>query len=156
LPEFGGEHPELWVRGESGCNYPLELVPGTMGEPGATNAGPVIATILRTIQLALKRKIPQTLQEVDLPGRIRAAGGANLKEAGDFFGWEPAIVIKAASDFTKHELLAKGGPRNGCWMSLRVTNTSPESHRATRAQWDELTSFEKSPSARLRRIPSPG
>ncbi len=51
---------------------------------------------------------PQTLKEVDLPGRIRAAGGANLKEAGEFFGWEPMRVTKTAADFTKEQLLAKG------------------------------------------------
>jgi hypothetical protein len=54
------------------------------------------------------QKVPQTIREVDLPRRIRAAGGASLKEAGEFFGWEPGRVTKAASDFTKDELLAKG------------------------------------------------
>jgi hypothetical protein len=54
------------------------------------------------------RKIPQTLKEVDLPGRIRAAGGTSLKEAGEFFGWEAAKIIKAASDFTKEQLLTRG------------------------------------------------
>ena len=53
-------------------------------------------------------KNPRTLREVDLPGRIRAAGGADLKEAGAFFGWEPASVTKVVSDFTKDDLLAKG------------------------------------------------
>ena len=52
--------------------------------------------------------IPQTLRDIDLPGRIRAAGGANLKEAGEFFGWEPASVSKTAGDFTKDQLLAQG------------------------------------------------
>jgi hypothetical protein len=52
--------------------------------------------------------VPRTLREVDLPARIRAAGGASLKEAGEFFGWEPASVIKTASDFTKDQLLARG------------------------------------------------
>src|SRR5205823_3555845 len=52
--------------------------------------------------------VPRTLREVDLPRRIRAAGGANLKEAGEFFGWEAARITKTASDFTKDELLAKG------------------------------------------------
>ncbi len=52
--------------------------------------------------------VPRTLKEVDLPGRIRAAGGANLKEAGEFFGWEPANTTKTASDFTKDQLLARG------------------------------------------------
>jgi hypothetical protein len=54
------------------------------------------------------QKVPQTLQEVNLPGRIRAAGGASLKEAGEFFGWEPGRVTKTAADFTKDQLLAKG------------------------------------------------
>jgi hypothetical protein len=54
------------------------------------------------------QRIPRTLKEVDLPGRIRAAGGANLKEAGEFFGWEPGRVTETAGDFTKDELLAKG------------------------------------------------
>jgi hypothetical protein len=53
-------------------------------------------------------KVPQTLREVDLPRRIRAAGGASLKEAGDFFGWEPARVVKTSGDFTREELLARG------------------------------------------------
>lgn len=52
-------------------------------------------------------KIPQTIREINLPGRIRAAGGANLKDAGEFFGWEPARVTKNAADFTKEQLLAK-------------------------------------------------
>jgi hypothetical protein len=56
-------------------------------------------------------RIPQTLKEVDLPGRIRAAGGASLKDAGEFFGWEPAKVTKTAADFTKDELLARGWTR---------------------------------------------
>lgn len=54
------------------------------------------------------QKIPQTLKEVDLPGRIRAAGGSSLKEAGEFFGWEPAKITKTAADFTKDQLLAHG------------------------------------------------
>ena len=33
----------------------------------------------------------------NLPGRIRAAGGASLKDAGEFFGWEPARVTKTAT-----------------------------------------------------------
>lgn len=53
-------------------------------------------------------KIPQTIREVNLPERIRAASGANLKEAGDFFGWEPARVTESAADFTKDQLLARG------------------------------------------------
>jgi hypothetical protein len=58
--------------------------------------------------VAVNRKAPQTLQEVDLPGRIRAAGGASLKQAGEFFGWEPAAITKGPADFTKDELLARG------------------------------------------------
>jgi hypothetical protein len=45
---------------------------------------------------------------VDLPGRIRAAGGSSLKEAGGFFGWEPAKVTKSAADLTKEQLLTRG------------------------------------------------
>jgi hypothetical protein len=56
--------------------------------------------------------VPRTLREVDLPGRIRAADGASLKEAGEFFGWEPGRVTKTAADFTKDELLAKGWTRD--------------------------------------------
>ena len=51
--------------------------------------------------------VPQTLREVDLPGRIRATG-SNPAEAGDFFGWKPSKVIKGIGDFTKDQLLAKG------------------------------------------------
>ena len=61
---------------------------------------------------------PQTLKQVDLPGRIRAAGGASLKEAGEFFGWEPARVVKTAADFTNDELLAKG------WTKDRLLNVA--------------------------------
>jgi hypothetical protein len=53
-------------------------------------------------------KIPKTLKDVDLRGRIRAAGGASLKEAGEFSGWEPTMTAKTADDFTKDELLARG------------------------------------------------
>ena len=49
-----------------------------------------------------------TLKEVDLAGRIRKAGGASLKEAGEFFGWKARSVTKTAADFTKEQLLAKG------------------------------------------------
>jgi hypothetical protein len=49
-----------------------------------------------------------TLKDVDLPGRIRQAGGASLREAGDLFGWKPRSVTKTAADFTKDQLLAKG------------------------------------------------
>jgi hypothetical protein len=45
---------------------------------------------------------------VNLSGRIRAAGGSSLKEAGEFFGWEPGHVTKSASDFTPDQLLARG------------------------------------------------
>ena len=31
-----------------------------------------------------------------------------LRDAGTFFGWEPKIVKKSASAFTKTELIAKG------------------------------------------------
>ncbi len=64
------------------------------------------------------QKTPQTLKEVDLPGRIRAAGGASLKGAGELFGWEPAHVTKNAADFTKDQLLAKG------WTKARLVNVA--------------------------------
>jgi hypothetical protein len=64
------------------------------------------------------QKIPQTLKEVDLPGRLRAAGGASLKEAGEFFGWEPARVTKTAADFTKDQLLARG------WTKQRLLDVA--------------------------------
>ncbi|HET6883976.1 MAG TPA: hypothetical protein VFI31_27735 [Pirellulales bacterium] len=53
-------------------------------------------------------RIPQTIREVNLPGRIRAAAGASLKEAGELFGWDPAKVTKTVAEFTKDELLARG------------------------------------------------
>jgi len=52
--------------------------------------------------------VPQTLKEVKLRDRIRAAGGLSLKEAGDFFGWEPAQITKDVDAFTKEVLLANG------------------------------------------------
>jgi hypothetical protein len=55
---------------------------------------------------------PQTLGEVDLPGRIRAAGGAKLMEAGKFFSWKGRGVTKTAADFRKDELLARGWTRD--------------------------------------------
>lgn len=58
--------------------------------------------------MALRKRRPRTLKEVDLPGRIREAGGMSLKEAGEFFGWEPAKVTKKATDFAKEELLTRG------------------------------------------------
>lgn len=64
------------------------------------------------------RSIPQTLKEVNLPGRIRAAGGASLKEAGEFFGWEPARITKTAADFTKDQLLARG------WTKQRLLDVA--------------------------------
>ncbi|HXD85418.1 MAG TPA: hypothetical protein VN641_02920 [Urbifossiella sp.] len=51
---------------------------------------------------------PRTLAEVRLLQRIRAAGGMNLREAGEFFGWEPGIVTKGISDFTKEQLTQHG------------------------------------------------
>jgi hypothetical protein len=54
------------------------------------------------------RANPRTLKEVDLGGRVRAAGGTNLKEAGEFFGWKPSKVTKGSGDFTKDQLLARG------------------------------------------------
>jgi hypothetical protein len=64
------------------------------------------------------KSIPQTIREVNLPGRIRAAGGASLKKAGEFFGWEPGRVTKTAAEFTKDELLARG------WTKERLLNVA--------------------------------
>ena len=58
--------------------------------------------------MAPSKKPPRTLKEVDLPERIRAAGGMNLKEAGELFGWEPKRITKKAADFSKAELFARG------------------------------------------------
>jgi hypothetical protein len=76
--------------------------------------------------------VPRTLQEVDLPGRIRAAGGGSLKEAGEFFGWEPGRVTKSAADFTNDQLLAKGWTKqrllhvaDGYEQILRITPNNP-------------------------------
>src|SRR4051812_9648136 len=77
-------------------------------------------------------RLPRTLKDVDLPGRIRAAGGASLKEAGEFFGWEPGQVTKTAADFTKHELLARGWTKDrlldvaeGYEHVVRITPNNP-------------------------------
>ena len=56
----------------------------------------------------MSKPVPRTLSEVNLPKRIRAAGGANLRETGEFFGWEPGIVTKEVNDFTKEQLLRHG------------------------------------------------
>src|SRR5262249_44918929 len=61
----------------------------------------------QTVQKAAKA-IPQTVHEVDLPRRIRAASGSGLKEVGEFFGWKTGYVTKGPADFTKESLLAKG------------------------------------------------
>jgi hypothetical protein len=61
---------------------------------------------------------PQTLKDVDLPGRVRAAGGSSLKDAGEFFGWRARTVTKTAADFTKEQLLARG------WTKARLQNVA--------------------------------
>lgn len=73
-----------------------------------------------------------TLKDVDLPGRIRKAGGASLKEAGEFFGWRPRSVTKTAADFTKQQLLAKGWTKDrlhdvaeGYEQIARITPSNP-------------------------------
>jgi hypothetical protein len=77
-------------------------------------------------------KLPQTLAEVDLRSRIRAAGGSNLKQAGEFFGWESGYVTKMSVDFTKSELIAKGWTKDrlldvadGYKHIARITPTNP-------------------------------
>ena len=78
------------------------------------------------------QKIPQTLKEVNLPGRIRAAGGMSLKEAGEFFGWEPGKVTKTAADFTENQVLARGWTKErlldvaeGYEHIVRITPNNP-------------------------------
>ena len=90
------------------------------------------------------RRVPQTLREVDLPGLIRAAGGASLKEAGEFFGWEPGKTIKTAADFTTAQLLAKGWTKErlldvaaGYEDIARITPNNP-SARGRAAQLREI------------------
>ena len=80
-----------------------EQQPAKSHYDGFENAGSLVPS-----SSGAPQKVPQTLQDVDLPRRIRAAGGTNLREAGTFFGWEPGRVTKTAADFTKDELLAKG------------------------------------------------
>lgn len=58
-----------------------------------------------------RSSIAEKLKEINLAGRIRAAGGLSLREAGEFFGWEPGRVTKPASDFTTAELTARGWTR---------------------------------------------
>jgi hypothetical protein len=85
--------------------------------------------------------VPQTLKEVDLPRRIRAAGGASLKEAGEFFGWAPARVTKTAADFTKEELLAKG------WTKERLLDVAEGYEHIAR-----ITPYNPSAAARAKQL----
>jgi hypothetical protein len=78
------------------------------------------------------KAVPMTLKEVDLPGRIRQAGGATLKEAGEFFGWRSRSVTKTAGDFTKDQLLTRGWTKerllnvaNGYELIARITPANP-------------------------------
>jgi hypothetical protein len=73
-----------------------------------------------------------TLKDIDLPGRIRKAGGASLKDAGDFFGWKARSLTKTAGDFTKDQLLAKGWTKErlldvaeGYEHIIRITPNNP-------------------------------
>jgi hypothetical protein len=85
--------------------------------------------------VAIPRRVPQTLKEVDLPGRIRAAGGASLKEAGEFFGWEPVRVTKSAADFTRDQLLARGWTKERlldvAWGYEHIARITPNNPSAT-------------------------
>ena len=90
------------------------MLPVRYDDSGGLSRGPYwgyavgYAGILVHDSSAPPQRVPQTLKEVELPGRIRAAHGASLRDAGEFFGREPARVTKTAADFTKDQLLAKG------------------------------------------------
>ena len=62
--------------------------------------------------------VPETLREVDLKSRIRRAGHADLKEVGEFFGWEPTRVSKAIEDFTVEQLSQDG------WTEQRLLDVA--------------------------------
>ncbi len=61
---------------------------------------------------------PQTLREVDLKSRIRRAGHSDLREVGEFFGWEPTRVIKSVGDFTVERLTEEG------WTEQRLLDVA--------------------------------
>src|SRR4051794_24653816 len=68
------------------------------------------------------RPIPQTLKEVNLPGRIRASGATNLQDVGRFFVWEPIRCMKGVGDFTKQQPLGHGSTRNAFSTSPMAPN----------------------------------
>src|SRR5947209_7120322 len=46
-------------------------------------------------------KIPRTLRQVDLRGRLRVGGAASLNEASELFGWMARSVTKTAACLTE-------------------------------------------------------
>jgi hypothetical protein len=49
-----------------------------------------------------------------------------LKEAGEFFGWEPARITKTPADFTADQLLARG------WTKERLLHVAEGYEHITR------------------------
>jgi hypothetical protein len=89
--------------------------------------------------LALRKKWPQTLHEVDLRGRIKAATGGSLAEAGEFFGWQRRIITKSIADFTKDKLLQRGWTKvrlldiaDGYDQIARITPNNPSARQRAR------------------------
>jgi hypothetical protein len=57
---------------------------------------------------------------------------ASLKEAGEFFGWEPTKITKTTADFTKDQLLTHGWTKErlvdvaeGYEHIVRITPSNP-------------------------------
>jgi hypothetical protein len=100
--------------------------------------------LLEGIRAAFKRPSPES--SPDPPGG-RSAGahpgrrGASLKEAGEFFGWEPARVTKTPGDFTKEELLARG------WTKERLLDVAEGYEHIAR-----ITPANPSAAARARQL----
>jgi hypothetical protein len=90
------------------------------------------------------RPHPLTLREVDLGTRVRAAGGANLREAGEFFGWKPSRVMKGIGDFTREQLVAKG------WTKDRLLDVAEAYEQISRITPDNPSAAGR--AAQLREI----
>ena len=109
------ESPD-WSKGlvveENDTAHDVSKIAGAGGVEVLTGAAIArLAKLRAAAQCVTPARLPQTLSEVGLPARIRAAGGASLREAGEFFGWKPSHVTKGPADFTKESLLGKGWTR---------------------------------------------